>query len=138
MLSSPSSAIKAFESKLSKSTASFSNMSSFPLYHGLYFVYLENQVIYIGKADKQPIRKRCEQYVGTSTGATLRLKIEKATGSDKQGSIAYISKNLKARFIELGNLEQIPVLEEIAIWAFQPKLNVIKPKTFRYELTNFS
>jgi|GEM_PF-1755708 excinuclease UvrABC nuclease subunit len=122
-----------FVSQLTDEEVSFDSLSDFPENNGLYFVFYNNQILYIGKADKQSIKKRCNQYVNESSGATLRKKVECVRKCGKQEAITFIKNNFKARFFVSKEVEKLPVLEEIAIWAFQPRLNAIKPTTFNYE-----
>lgn len=123
---------KIFMSQLANDLISFNKISEFPEKNGLYFVMFKNEILYIGKADKQTIKKRCNQYVNKSTGATLRKKVECVKVCDKQEAISFIKNNFTAKFFIFDEVEKLPVLEEVAIWAFQPRLNVIKPTTFRY------
>ena len=51
----------------------------------------------------------------------------------KQEAISFIKNNFTARFFISKEVENLPVIEEIAIWAFQPRLNAIKPTTFSYD-----
>lgn len=111
---------------------SFEDINRFPAYHGLYFVFLRNEVVYVGKADKQTIVKRCKQYVCMSSGATLRRKIECVMTVGPQDAIKFIRANMQARFIKVEDVLRIPVIEEIAIWAFQARLNAVKPEAFKY------
>lgn len=131
--SSSFSAKERLTSLLSESIIPFSQIGEFPECNGLYFVMLGEEVLYIGKADKQTIKGRCEQYLNKSTGATLRKKIECVRSCNKDEAILYIKDYLSAKFIILNDIEQIPVIEEVAIWSFQPKLNVIKPSSFTFE-----
>ena len=62
--------------KMSDVAISFKNIDSFPKKTGLYFIVLDDEVLYIGKADKQTIKERCNQYINNSSGGTLRKKIE--------------------------------------------------------------
>lgn len=59
---------------LSDILISFDNIEKFPSTQGLYFVFLEKELVYIGKADKQTIQDRCKQYINKSSGGTLRKK----------------------------------------------------------------
>jgi hypothetical protein len=123
----------ALSAKWSEGLVSFGNMDSFPKHHGVYFVFFGEEVVYVGKADKQTIAKRCKQYVGSSSGATLRKKVECVWGCSGQDAVEFIKANMQARFMRIDDVEQIPVIEEIAIWAFQSRLNAIKPEAFTYE-----
>lgn len=129
----PEEAKVTLESQLSDESVSFSNVDSFPNSNGLYFVFMGSDVVYIGKADKQNIKNRCKQYVNNSSGGTLRKKIECTRLCSSSDAISYICNSFAARFLEIDDVEKIPVLEEVAIWAFQLKLNVIKPSIFSYE-----
>lgn len=133
LICSSDAAKERIEGRLSREAISFSNMGSFPDCKGLYFVFLGSDIVYIGKADKQSIKKRCRQYVSKSTGGTLRKKIECTRLCDTDDAVNYISNYLTAKFIEISDVEKISVLEEVAIWAFQPKLNAVKPSVFSYE-----
>jgi hypothetical protein len=126
-------AIQLLDSKLSSNAISFKNIKNFPQTNGIYLVSLDNSIIYVGKADVQKINKRCNQYVNNSSGGTLRKKIEKVKLCNSEDAISYIKDNLSARFIEITDIDKIPTIEEIAIWAYQPKLNVVKPTKFSYE-----
>ncbi len=126
-------AIQLLDSSLSANAISFNNIENFPQENGIYFVSLEDLIVYVGKADKQSIKARCNQYVNNSSGGTLRKKIEKVKLCNSVDAIAYIKANLSAKFIEITDIDKIPTIEEIAIWAYQPKLNVVKPTTFSYE-----
>lgn len=121
------------ESSLSDDPISFLSVDSFPDNTGLYFVLLGDTVLYIGKADKQSIKDRCKQYLNKSTGGTLRKKIECVQLCTPDDAIDYISNYFTAKFIEIEDTKKIPVLEEVSIWAFQPKLNAVKPSLFSYE-----
>lgn len=129
----PEEAKSKIESSLSDEPISFSSVDSFPENNGLYFVLLGDTVLYIGKADKQSIKDRCKQYLNKSTGGTLRKKIEYVRLCTPDDAINYISNYFAAKFIEIEDTEKIPVLEEVAIWAFQPKLNAVKPSAFSYK-----
>ena len=124
---------RIFLSQLTDDELSFASISDFPEGNGLYFVFYNNEIIYIGKADKQSIKKRCNQYVNESSGATLRKKVECVRKCSKQEAISFIKNNFTARFFISKEVEKLPVIEEIAIWAFQPRLNVIKPAFFSYD-----
>jgi excinuclease UvrABC nuclease subunit len=121
------------ESHLFAESISFLDVDSFPDNNGLYFVFLGSAVLYIGKADKQSIKDRCKQYTNNSSGGTLRKKIECVCSCSSSDATSYISNSLTAKFIVIEETKKISTLEEVAIWAFQPKLNVIKPSTFTYE-----
>ncbi|WP_421191069.1 GIY-YIG nuclease family protein [Aeromonas jandaei] len=125
--------IKSLVSHTSQEAISFNNINKFPNTNGIYLVSLSETIIYIGKADKQKIKTRCNQYLNASTGGTLRKKLEIVMACDSQTAINYIINNLSAKFIEITDINTIPTIEEIAIWAYQPKLNVVKPTTFSYE-----
>lgn len=132
MSSTPEATKSIFSSKWSNKAISFGDIGEFPISHGLYFVFLRNEVAYIGKADKQHMADRCKQYIGSSSGGTLRKKIELVRQCSPQDAIAFIKENMEARFIEIADVMSIPVLEEVAIWAFQSRLNAIKPEAFRF------
>lgn len=124
---------RIINSKLSKDIISFSQINEFPIYNGLYFVFLEDIIVYIGKADKQNIRERCKQYINFSSGGTLRKKVECIKECNSSLAIDFIKSNLSAKFIHINNVDSISVLEEVAIWVYQPKLNVVKPTTFSFK-----
>ena len=128
---------KIINNKLSKERISFDNINKFSNKNGLYFIFLNEMVFYIGKADKQDIQTRCKQYLNKSSGGTLRKKIECIKECNSEMAIEYIKTNLSARFVEIDTIDNIPMIEEIAIWAFQPKLNVIKPTVFSYQKLSF-
>lgn len=132
MKSTPEATRAALSAKWTTQAVSFENINNFPGYHGLYFVFLSNEVVYVGKADKQTIETRCKQYVCLSSGATLRKKVESVMSCEPQVAINFIKANMQARFIKIEDILRIPVIEEIAIWAFQSRLNAIKPKAFQY------
>jgi hypothetical protein len=132
MSSTPEATRVALSAKWTDQAISFENIENFPEYYGLYFVILRNEVVYVGKADKQTIAKRCKQYVGRSSGGTLRKKIESVMLCKPQDAINFIKANMQAKFIEIVDIQRIPVIEEIAIWAFQSRLNAIKPGAFQY------
>ena len=127
-----------FMSQLTANEISFSSLSEFAESNGLYFVFYNDEVLYIGKADKQTIKKRCNQYVNESSGATLRKKVECVNKCGKQEAILFIKNNFSAKFFISNEVQKLPVLEEIAIWAFQPRLNAIKPTTFSYDKLVFN
>lgn len=132
MSSTPETTIATLSAKWTAQAVSFESIDNFPKYKGLYFVFLSNEVVYVGKADKQTIVARCKQYICMSSGATLRKKVECVMSCTPQDAIRYIKTNLQARFIKVDDVQRIQVIEEIAIWAFQPRLNAIKPQTFQY------
>jgi len=114
-------------------SVSFANINEFPLTHGLYFILLNEEVLYIGKADTQTIQVRCRQYITPrDSGGTLRKKIECVKQCSPQDAVDYITSNLCAKFITSIEATNLSVVEQIAIWAFQPKLNAIKPTSFQY------
>jgi len=61
------------------------------------------------------------------------FKIEYVRLCTPDDAANYISNYFAAKFIEIEDTGKIPVLEEVAILAFQPKLNAIKSSTFSYE-----
>ncbi len=122
--------------KMSKEALSFNNLLNFPSEYGLYFIVLGEEVLYIGKADKQTIKDRCNQYINNSSGGTLRKKIESVKSCTADQAINYIKSHLCAKFITSIDTDKLAVVEEVAIWAFQSKLNVIKPTTFQYDKLN--
>ena len=123
--------------KLSNKKISFKNIDNFSTKNGLYFIFLNEIVLYIGKADKQNIQTRCRQYLNKSSGGTLRKKIECIKECNSDVAIEYVKTNLSAKFVEIDTIDNIPMIEEISIWAFQPKLNVIKPTDFSYQKLSF-
>lgn len=118
---------------MTEEAISFSEMDRFPNEIGLYFAFLLGNVAYIGKADKQTIRKRCKQHVNQSSGGTFRKKIEATRKCSQKDAISYIQNEMTAKFITGIGENSIPAIEEIAIWAYQPILNAVKPTTFTYE-----
>ena len=128
---------KTINNRLSKERISFKNIDNFSNKKGLYFIFLNEIVLYIGKADKQDIQTRCKQYLNKSSGGTLRKKIECIRECNSEMAIKYIKTNLSAKFVEVDTIDNIPMIEEISIWAFQPKLNVIKPTIFSYKKLSF-
>lgn len=122
--------------KMSNEALSFDNVFDFPTEYGLYFILLGEEVLYIGKADKQTIKDRCNQYINNSSGGTLRKKIESVQLCTSEEAINYIKSHLCAKFITSIDVDKLAVVEEVAIWAFQSKLNAIKPTTFHYDKLN--
>ena len=115
-------------------SVSFANITEFPSIHGLYFILLNEEILYIGKADTQTIQVRCRQYISPrDSGGTLRKKIECVKKCSPQDVVDYITSNLCAKFITSIEVTSLKVVEEIAIWAFHPKLNAIKPTSFQYD-----
>lgn len=64
--------------------------------------------------------------VNKSSGGTLRRKIECVTGWNSIVAIDYIKSNLSAKFIDDIQFDKLKFIEEVAIWAYQPKLNAVK------------
>lgn len=129
---------KLLDDKLTKTKISFNNIGEFPEYNGIYFVYQDNRIIYIGKADKQNIKKRCEQYLNKSSGGTLRKKIENTRNLNPKEAIDYIKNTFSVKFIQVDKVEKIPTLEQIAILIYQPRLNALVTSNFSYDYLEFN
>lgn len=120
----------------------FNDIHTFPKKKGLYFVYNDTEVcqaakqaIYIGKADvnERNIRKRCQQYLQKGNGGdSIKRKLQLIMNYNDQQTIDHIRHNFWCRFIIYTEESNIPQLEQVAIWAFQPILNFIK-KDFTFE-----
>ena len=106
----------------------FSKISDFPKERGIYIVYENNEVVYVGASysDTRTIYKRCRQYIGKSdTGATLRKKVQRINQFTASQAVNYIQQNFVAKFILMNKESQkdIKTIEHFLIGAFNTKFN---------------
>lgn len=106
----------------------FNEISSFPEYKGLYFLYYNSTLLYIGSAsaEERTVRIRCQQYLQKGNGGnSFRGKIEQLKKISTEETIEFIKKNISAKFIDYKEQEKnkIKQLEQIAILSYQPPLN---------------
>jgi len=134
-----------FKLLLSEHFINFSDISDFPNNKGLYFLFYQNILIYIGSASTtgRTIKIRCQQYLQKGNGGeSFRGKIELLKKISSDEAIQFIKENISAKFIDCNNLDKdnILQLEQVAICCYQPLLNFILKK-FNYEMlktTNLS
>ena len=122
-----------FQSLLSKERIDFKDISNFPKERGLYFLFYQDILLYIGSASAQSrtIKIRCQQYLQKGSGGeSFRGKIEKLKEISPNEAIEFIKNNISAKFINYNNLDEngIKQLEQIAICYYQPTLNFILKK----------
>lgn len=106
----------------------FSKISDFPKEIGVYIVYENNEVVYVGASysDTRTIYKRCKQYIGKSdTGATLRKKVQRINQLTASQAVNYIQHNFVAKFILMNKESQknIKTIEHFLIGTFNTKYN---------------
>ena len=126
-----------FQDLLSENQISFNNISNFPKEKGLYFLYYQNILLYIGSASasSRTIQIRCKQYLQKGNGGeSFRGKIEKLQNIQVEEAIEFIKNNISAKFITFDNLDvgHIKQLEQVAICCYQSPLNFILEK-FNYK-----
>lgn len=122
-----------FEKMLTSELTSFSDISNFPNYKGLYFLYYESTLLYIGSAsaESRTVKKRCQQYIQQGNGGnSFRGKIELLQNIPPGQAIKFIKMNIQAKFIDLSEIQEnkIKQLEQVAIYACQPPLNFVLNK----------
>jgi hypothetical protein len=124
---------KYFQDLLSKNQINFNDINNFPKEKGLYFLYYQKILLYIGSASasSRTIQIRCRQYLQRGSGGeSFRGKIEKLRSITAVKAIEFVQNNISAKFITFDNLEveHIKQLEQIAICCYQPPLNFILKK----------
>ncbi|MDO4536373.1 MAG: GIY-YIG nuclease family protein [Clostridium perfringens] len=67
--------LKRLITKSMFSIVPFCNVASLPKQQGVYFIYENSDLVYIGKA--QNLKTRCMQYLQKGTGRTFREKLMK-------------------------------------------------------------
>ncbi len=138
----PEQAREIFSTYLNADPVSFERISDFPGTTGIYFIYKNGDQavpIYIGSAfaENRSLKIRCGQYLQRGSGGeSLRGKIEILKEISDLQAIEYIKTNFTAKFIQLPSVEEnkIKQIEQIAIWAYSPRLNFIL-KCFNYDYT---
>ena len=128
---------ECFEKLLTSEFTNFNDISNFPNYKGLYFLYYDSILLYIGSAnaEKRTIKIRCRQYLQKGSGGkSFRGKIEQLKNIPAEEAIKFIKQKISAKFINFSELEKNKILqlEQIAIFSYQPTLNFMLNK-FDYE-----
>ena len=86
-----------FEKMLTSELTSFNDISNFPNYKGLYFLYYESTLLYIGSAsaENRTVKKRCQQYIQQGNGGnSFRGKIELLQNIPSDQAIKFIKMNI--------------------------------------------
>lgn len=98
---------------------SFKDVRSLPKEKGVYFIYENGTLVYIGQGKK--VRSRCMQYLQKGTGRTFRNKLMRDKGiKNVDVAIKYIENNCTIRYI-IDNKHK--KMEHLAIGLFNPKYN---------------
>ena len=98
-----------FEKMLTSELTSFNDISNFPNYKGLYFLYYESTLLYIGSAsaENRTVKKRCQQYIQQGNGGnSFRGKIELLQNIPSGQAIKFIKMNIQAKFIDLSEIQE--------------------------------
>lgn len=98
---------------------SFEDVGRLPEQAGIYFIYDNSLLVYIGLGGN--LKKRCRQYLQKGDGRTFREKLMYEKGiEDVENAKKYIKNNCKIRYIIEDEHEK---MEHLAIGLFNPKYN---------------
>ena len=109
---------KSIEKRLSNEV-SFEEVKNLPKQKGVYFIYDNGTLVYIGQAGE--LRKRCMQYLQEGVGRTFREKLmnEKEI-KNVEDAKNYIKDICKIRYIIEDEHKK---MEHLAIGLFNPEYN---------------
>lgn len=117
---------------------SFLYVDDYPETTGLYFVYLASEVLYIGKSSERTIKEDCLAHTSPDVSTELKRKISYIKKTNESEVSRYIEKNFCTKFLFVKNNDKASLLQQISVWAFQPKLNSVSEQFFQNGAINLS